>query len=605
MVFAKEEGKAQEAILMSRQDSTSSIASSIGLSVISFPHLHRAAPIRSDSVGSNASGIFSIPPLLHGVPLRSESIVSVASTLSHAPSLSRAHPVYSPRPSFGMSPPPMLLRAHSVHSVRSASQRTIDTTNLTQDEDDNSLNSVDYVDAKPRNGAAWESPLVSKRPPFPRNTSSTSNTAAVEREHSVLLRQASRNDYEGIGIEIESSPHIDESIENARKYKSMVSNSDSVRSLVRNTNNNNSSIWRNGAPMALDDSFIVKTIDFDRHSSEILRSLSNEDLYSSHNLQTINGASSKGSKANDQSSVARVGGCGSESWDLDSGVGSNSFGGNAANAWNVLEDEYAEGYGAQNTLPFRILGTAADDKDCHPHVLSPPLMESLQNFFPPAISETNFWLKYSLVRDGASLPSLLRNIRGTKHTLIAIETVEGEVFGSFTSSPWRKNWNYYGNGESFLWRMRRTRSEKDVQYSVLDQAKLESELDVFYWTGRNELVQYCTHDMIAIGGGTFQDDVRDDVTAADEQRDLPPQNQAFSKADKGGFGLAIDSDLLRGTSSPCATFQSPPLSRAHANGSPFEILNIEVWTMTPCNSVAEAETLEMKTLFLEAYSRES
>lgn len=291
---------------------------------------------------------------------------------------------------------------------------------------------------------------------------------------------------------------------------------------------------------------------------------------------------SRGSgRVNDQSSVARVHGDQlNESWDLES---SNSV---AVDAWGVLEDEYAEGYGAFNTLPFRILGTSANDIACHPHVLSPPLMESLQNFLPPTISESNFWLKYSLVRDGASLSSVLRNIRGTRRTLIAIETVEGEVFGSFTSLPWRRNWNYFGNGESFLWRMRRSRSENDAQHSILDQAKLESELEVFYWSGKNNLVQYCTHEMLAVGGGLLRDD------NSDEQPDT------------GGFGLAIDSDLLRGTSSPCATFQSPPLSKFHSNGSPFEILNMEVWTLTPCGSVAEAENLEMTALFLETYNRE-
>jgi hypothetical protein len=150
--------------------------------------------------------------------------------------------------------------------------------------------------------------------------------------------------------------------------------------------------------------------------------------------------------------------------------------------------------------------------------------------------------------------------------------------------------------------MRRSRSEKDAQYSVLDQAKLESELDVFQWTGLNDLVQYCSHDMMAIGGGSIWEDDRGD--GPDEQRDLPPQNPVFTKADKGGFGLAIDSELLRGTSSSCATFQSPPLSKSHPNGGPFEILNIEVWTLTPCANVREAENLEMTTLFLEGYNRE-
>lgn len=325
-------------------------------------------------------------------------------------------------------------------------------------------------------------------------------------------------------------------------------------------------------------------------------------------LLSISGPSKGSRNINELSSTDRIIGESlnkNASWDLDSNGSLNLVSGpsGGVNAWGVLEDDYAEEYGAHGTLPFRILGTSADDTGCHPHVLSPPLMESLQNFMPPTISENNYWLKYSLVRDGASLPSLLRHVRGTKNALIAIETVDGEVFGSFTSTPWRKNWNYFGTGESFLWRMRRTRSEKDAQYSVLDQAMLESNLDIFYWSGRNDLIQYCTQDMLAVGGGSLLDneDSRDD--AAVEQREPPPTNPVFSKAvDKGGFGLAIDAELLRGTSSPCATFNSPPLTTLHANGSPFEILNLEVWTMTPCENITEAENLEMRSLFLEAYS---
>lgn len=305
------------------------------------------------------------------------------------------------------------------------------------------------------------------------------------------------------------------------------------------------------------------------------------------------------------SSVARIYGDlmegDSKSWDLQD---ENSYV-IPQNAWSVFEDEYAEEYGAYNSLSFQILGTSADDSACHPHVLSPPLMESLQNFLPTCIAENNFLLKYSLVRDGASLQSLLRQVRGAQHTLIAMETVDGEVFGCFTSSPWRKTWNYYGNGEAFLWRMRRTRADKDVQRSILDQAKLESELDVFYWTGKNNLVQLCTHDMLAVGGGAFNsfNSGRQSSISSEEERDMPPQsNETSTMPDKGGFGLAIDAELLRGTSSPCATFNSPPLSKEHSDGSPFEIVNLEVWTMTPCMNVEDAEQLEMRKLFLEPYS---
>ena len=151
--------------------------------------------------------------------------------------------------------------------------------------------------------------------------------------------------------------------------------------------------------------------------------------------------------------------------------------------------------------------------------------------------------------------------------------------------------------------MRRTRSEKDLQHSILDQAKLESELDVYYWTGINELVQYCTTDMIAIGGGALSDDGIV-PSATDEERDSPEKSPSFPNTAQGGFGLAIDSDLFRATSSACATFQNPPLSQIHADGSPFEILNIEVWTLTPTHDVESAEKMEMKSLFLDAYSSE-
>jgi len=567
-VFEKEEEK----LAMARRDSAISLLSD-GISVISFPNLKRTAPLRSESMSSVAS-----LTLRRGAPIRSDSVASISSILSPFPSIGLGRPVLSSTGGTSFTGSlPSLSRARP---VRSESQITMLTTDL---DDDDSLNSEDYVDVKPNqpNGAAWQSPL--RRPP--RNPSSS---GGAKDDQAVFIRQASTNNYEGEGMEVEESPVV-ESVDKARKYRSMLSGSS-----FKSSKSSSSS----RSLLSLDDSFVIRSISLSRHTSEILRSLSNEDLYSSHHLETINGTGPS-SRVNDVSSVARVGAdqvnC-DESWDLDS----TSYA--AANTWNVTEDPYAEGYGAFNSLPFQILGTHANDTSCHPHVLSPPLMESLQMFMPETIAETNYFLKYSLVRDGAHLPSLLKTIRGTKHTLIAIETVEGEVFGSFTSSPWRKSWNYYGSGESFLWRMRRTRSEKDAQHSILDQAKLESELDVFYWAGTNDMVQYCTHDMIALGGGALNgDEGRDDQS--DDQRNVSPP-QSPGSIDKGGFGLCLESDLLYGTSSPCATFQSPPLSKSHADGSPFEILNIEVWTSTPCDSVEAAEDLEMKSLFLESYTRE-
>ena len=206
---------------------------------------------------------------------------------------------------------------------------------------------------------------------------------------------------------------------------------------------------------------------------------------------------------------------------------------------------------------------------------------------------------------GASLHTLLQNVRGAKQTIVAIETVEGEVFGAFCSSSWRKNWNYFGSGEAFLWRMRRGRDTHCP--SIIDQAQMESELDVFPWTGQNNFVQLCTSNKIAVGGGTEEqkaDVVEDAKMDVDANPDEGDQKTSWDMDDAPtfGFGLAIEDNLLIGVSSPCVTFGSPPLSKKHSDGNPFEILNLEVWTLTPCNTMEEAEKLELSRLFLESNS---
>lgn len=284
----------------------------------------------------------------------------------------------------------------------------------------------------------------------------------------------------------------------------------------------------------------------------------------------------------------------SESWELDT-VEADYDG------WDVMHDEYAVGYGYQS-LPFCILGTNANDAKAQPHVLSPPLMESLQAFFPTPKTNDNFWLKYSLVRDGSSLHTLMQHARGAKYSILALETTDGEVFGAFTSEAWRKTWSYFGNGESFLWRMRNSR--KMACSSILEQAQMESEIDVYPFTGINQCIQLCTHNKIAVGGGSPKQMEDDEDKRGDNENQLDGSKMADSgeitiRDHEWGYGLALQSDLLSGSSSPCMTFSSPSLSKIHPDGSLFQITNLELWTLTPCNSLRDAEKLELGELFLE------
>jgi hypothetical protein len=219
-------------------------------------------------------------------------------------------------------------------------------------------------------------------------------------------------------------------------------------------------------------------------------------------------------------------------------------------------------------------------------------MDAIMNFLPEHLRGQNYWLKYSLVRDGADFNTFKQYVRGAQHTILAIETVDGHVFGSYTASPWRTHYGYYGTPKNtFLWKMRHNRNEKC--FSLLEQAVLESEIDVYFYSNLNQMIQLCTSNRIAVGGGKLSENEEENIAADSIDYYLEDEEKAI------GFGIAIDADLLNGTSSPCATYRNPCLLSHSSKGEVFQILNLEVWTLTPCVTVASAEKLEMTKFFVE------
>ena len=272
------------------------------------------------------------------------------------------------------------------------------------------------------------------------------------------------------------------------------------------------------------------------------------------------------------------------SWKLDNEETLDNY-----DPWMAVQDEYINGYGGGGTLPFEILGTYGQDQAARPHVLSPPVMESLREFLPVACSEDNYWMKYSLIRDGASFSTFLQKARGSQCTLLALETVQGEVFGAFVGERWHIDSKYYGNlSSTFLWRMRRNRQEK--WHSIIEKAHMESLIDVFPATGDDDALQFCSPDRIVVGGGFCSVSCGKGITSSDGK---PIQDHEW------GFGLSIESNLQYGTTSPCLTFGSKSMSKIASPGSTFEILNIELWTLTPCLTAEDANRLECSKLFLE------
>jgi hypothetical protein len=247
----------------------------------------------------------------------------------------------------------------------------------------------------------------------------------------------------------------------------------------------------------------------------------------------------------------------------------------------------------QQQQPFLILGTAADDVSCHPHVLSPPLMESLLQFVPEYNGNDaaeqkglNFWLKYSMVRDGASLWTLLRQVRGSTRSILAVETADGDgrVLGAFCAETWRLSRGWYGSTGAFLWNMRHGRLQRTL--SPVQLACQESEIQVYPHRKGCSAIQYCGKDGLALGQGEL----------------LP----ADSKTGKHyGYGLYLSADLRTGTTSTSETFGNPCLVDDGARGATFEVANVEVWTLTTERTVQEAERSELSHLFLEGAGRES
>lgn len=567
-------------------------------------HKDALKPLRA-STSTNSSNL--VPPML--LPRRSSSASSI-------PSLHPAAPITSPTSSSSAQSVSSIPSIRMAHSIRSNSMASLlsditETDGYRSKDDGDEKKSIDFGDNvdcyNEKSSSNWKSGFVTQNPMDGTTVQeavkllhtndptaplqlagytvapSTSSdllegqpTQPTPSQRRVMMRKASMNVYQGEGVEVTDVLSADDS----ELYMPAMADSLTMKS-----------------SNSFDD--LALQINSNRASSngkDIFRRLIRRS-FSEDSTGIFRGKPLLGDNSN--SIVADI----DESWNT-SKVNDDDFDADEDededyyDSWKVVEDEYENGYGGGGTLPFRILGTSADDVDAHPHVLSPPLLESLQAFLPIEKSSDNFWMKYSMVRDGNTLYSFLQRARGSKHSILAIETVDGEVFGAFTAEPWRKSWNYFGNGESFLWRMRHSRHEKC--HSIIDQAHMESEIDVYPFIGMNNCIQLCSNDKIAVGGGTY-------VTSPtfSDHSDLVNDNvieiQDRYKAHEWGFGLTIENDFLHGTSSPCLTFGSPSLSTIHSDGSLFEIMNIELWTLTPCARLEDAEKLELGKLFLESH----
>ena len=193
------------------------------------------------------------------------------------------------------------------------------------------------------------------------------------------------------------------------------------------------------------------------------------------------------------------------------------------------------------------------------HILDDSLAAALSTKLPDTLKGYNLKLLYSLQQHGADPGTFYARAQFDARTLIAIQTTRGEVFGGYMTMPWRPSEEYYGTGQSFLWRKT---NKCDVKrpgsllrgFSSSPRQKRVTNVEVYGWTGTNSYFALCSDRSVAMGGG-------------------------------GSFGFLVEEDFSRGTSGVSETYNNPPLSLE----PDFEVVNFECWGFTTCMTVDELQ----------------
>ncbi|KAG1457364.1 hypothetical protein G6F46_008044 [Rhizopus delemar] len=175
-------------------------------------------------------------------------------------------------------------------------------------------------------------------------------------------------------------------------------------------------------------------------------------------------------------------------------------------------------------------------------VLTENIAETIRPYIPRRYRVASSWkLLYSLDQHGVSLFSLYSSTKDYEGPCIMIiKDADKQIYGAYLSSTLKcQNNMYYGTGECFLWKLT---SEKDYKKEEHALPKIK----VFPWTGKNDYMILCNTDFIAIGGGD------------------------------GKFGLWLNSDLEKGYSTNCPTFDNECLALKQQ----FQCMEMEVWGLT-------------------------
>jgi hypothetical protein len=162
-------------------------------------------------------------------------------------------------------------------------------------------------------------------------------------------------------------------------------------------------------------------------------------------------------------------------------------------------------------------------------------------------------LLYSLRMHGSSLRTFYsRSVVGSSFQQPQVLLVRDDldnVFGAFITEAFHPTNHFYGDGECFLWKV-------DTDQSTTYGSNI---IKIFKWSEKNYLCIYSDNEHISLGAGD------------------------------GHAGLYLDSNLNKGSSSPCDTYNNEALS----SEKDFRIIDIELWAYT---DMIERENIRRKTI---------
>lgn len=167
--------------------------------------------------------------------------------------------------------------------------------------------------------------------------------------------------------------------------------------------------------------------------------------------------------------------------------------------------------------PIKLIGTSK--------ILRQEDITHIRTNFPFYFRGHDWKLLYQLSSDGSSYLSFFEKCQNASPVVFSIITDAGERIGAYVSCGFKVSRNYYGSGETFVFRC-------------------QPEFQFYRWQSSNKYFVSSSKDEIAIGGG-------------------------------GASAIWIDGNFLHAFSESCPTFGSPSLTSTPN----FKILDIEVWNI--------------------------